>query len=51
MTGLIKVGVWFLEGIFAFGAIGSAVVLVLTTVEDVRALRQKDETPQEATAD
>jgi hypothetical protein len=51
VTALIKAGVWFLEAIFAFGVIGSALVLVLTTVEDVRALRQKDNGPQEAPAE
>lgn len=51
MTALIKAGVWFLEAIFAFGVIGSALVLILTSIEDIRALRQKDNGPQEAPAD
>ena len=40
---LIGVAVGCLEALFALGVIGSTVVLVLTTIEDVETLTESDE--------
>ncbi len=43
VTDLIRL----LEGVFVVGAIGSGVVLILTTIEDTKTLFGKDEGPAE----
>ena len=35
-----------LEGIFAFGVLGSAVVVVLTLIEDMKSLLQSEKSPE-----
>ncbi len=42
MTLLTTVLIRFLEVAFAIGAIGSVIVIILSTVEDARTLRNKD---------
>jgi hypothetical protein len=42
---LITIAVRFLEVMFVVGAIGSAVVLVLTAIEDFEVLFKKDKNP------
>ena len=43
MAGAILVAVGALEVLFAIGVLGSTVVLVLTTIEDVETLTESDE--------
>ena len=43
MDFLILMGVRLLEGLFALGVLGSTVVLILTTIEDVETLTESDE--------
>ena len=43
--GFVGIGIKLLEGLFVVGVLGSAVVLLLTSLEDVRAVFQKDESP------
>ena len=43
MRSVIHIGIWVLEAIFAFGIIGSALVVILAGVEDVREIFKKDE--------
>ena len=40
---VIRAGVWLLEAIFAFGMVGSALVVILAGVEDVREIFKQDE--------
>jgi len=40
---LILAGVRILEVLFALGVLGSTIVLVLTTIEDVETLTESDE--------
>jgi len=40
---LILFGVRILEVLFAIGVVGSVVVLVLTTIEDIETLTESDE--------
>jgi hypothetical protein len=44
MRFLVTFGIRLLEAIFAFGIIGSALVVLLAGVEDIREIFQKDET-------
>ena len=46
MTALITALIKLLEWLFLIGLAGSAIVLVLTTIEDVETMMEKDE-PQE----
>ena len=46
MEALITVGARLLEGIFIVGAIGSAIVLILTGIEDIGTLIGSDEPEQ-----
>ena len=43
MDFLILAGVRILEVLFALGVVGSTVVLLLTTIEDVETLTESDE--------
>jgi len=43
MNPLIAVLIRILEGMFVAGMAGSAIVLVLTTIEDIGTLMEKDE--------
>ena len=43
MDFLILAGVRILEVLFALGVIGSTVVLLLTTIEDIETLTESDE--------
>ena len=40
---LITIGVYLLESMFAVGVIGSAIVLILTAIEDLETLLGSDE--------
>jgi hypothetical protein len=40
---MVTVAIRILEGLFAVGAIGSAIVIVLTTIDDARLLFSRDE--------
>lgn len=40
---LIRLAVGALEALFAIGVVGSAIVLILTTIEDVETLTESDE--------
>jgi hypothetical protein len=44
---LLAIAIYTLEGIFAVGVVGCALVLTLTTVEDVRTLFGGDDKPAE----
>ena len=45
MESLLRALAALLSGIFFIGLAGSALVILLITVEDVRVLLEKDETP------
>ena len=47
MRFLVIAGIRLLEAIFAFGIIGSALVIILTGVEDVREVFKKDKPQRE----
>jgi hypothetical protein len=42
---LITIAVRTLEAMFALGLIGSAIVVILTSIEDFRTLFKKDDEP------
>jgi hypothetical protein len=42
---LITIAVRIVEAMFAVGVLGSAVVVILTSIEDFRMLFKKDNTP------
>ena len=42
---LITIAVRILEAMFALGLIGSAIVVILTSIEDFRTLFKKDDEP------
>jgi hypothetical protein len=42
---LITIAVRILEAMFAVGLIGSAIVVILTSIEDFRTLFKKDDEP------
>jgi hypothetical protein len=42
----MTVGIRILEAMFAVGALGSAIVLILATVEDLRDIFEKDAVPE-----
>ena len=42
---LLTIAIRVLETLFVVGAIGSAIVVVLTTIEDVKTLFKKDNEP------
>ena len=46
MSVLVTIGIRTLEVMFAAGWIGTVIVLLLTAVEDVETLLEKDEPPQ-----
>ena len=43
MDTLITLLIWILEGMFAVGLVGSALVIVITTVEDIEVMFEKTE--------
>jgi len=43
MRSVINIGIWVLEAIFVCGILGSALVVILAGVEDVREVLKKDE--------
>jgi hypothetical protein len=45
MQSVVSLGIKALEVMFATGIIGSAVVILLTTFEDLEVLYKKEETP------
>jgi hypothetical protein len=51
MALLITIAIRFLETIFALGAIGSVLVLVLTMIEDFQELFGKEKTTHETVGD
>jgi hypothetical protein len=40
---MVTVAIRILEGLFALGAVGSAIVIVLTTIDDLKLLFSRDE--------
>ena len=50
MNTAIAIGIKLLEGIFAVGLVGSAVVVVLVTIEDIFDLSRREE-PQPTSGD
>jgi hypothetical protein len=40
---MVIVAIRILEGLFAVGAVGSAIVIVLTTIDDMRLLFSRDD--------
>ena len=48
---LIHGAIYALEGIFAFGIIGSALVVLLTSIEDFGEVLKKDNPPATVTGD
>jgi hypothetical protein len=46
MDKLIGFSVSLLEGMFLVGLVGSVIVIVVTTVDDLKVLLDKDATPQ-----
>ncbi len=42
-SSLLVVAIRLLEGMFAIGAVGSVLVLILTTIDDVKVLFSTDE--------
>jgi hypothetical protein len=40
---MLTAGIRIIETLFVLGVVGSAVVVILTTIEDVRTLFKKDE--------
>ncbi len=44
---LVTLGVHILEALFVLGWVGSAIVLILTSAEDVRMLFEKNESTSE----
>jgi len=46
MNWLVRFGIYTLEALFVVGWSGTAIVLLLTGIEDVETLVEKDEPPQ-----
>jgi hypothetical protein len=46
MDSVIRFSVSFLEWMFIVGLVGSAVTIMVTTVDDIKVLMDKDPTPQ-----
>ena len=48
MNKLITVLIELLEGTFCIGLLGSAVVILMTSVEDLRVMLEKEEVPADS---